>query len=216
MPPRRVSGLPRWGLALNLGVLACSAVHTSRAALAVAGAGACLVGVVLLAHAVAMTTRVGRALAARLGHTVWFYLAASAAMLAGVAGACCWLSWRLAPPMPTRVQGLPHVHLNLLGWVGLAVVGTRGAPRGDVAALEDLLLRVSALVEAHPEIVELDCNPCLMGWWWSTPGSGARWLARRRRWPPAAADRERAMEPGHRRPGTGQVWTGTLVPWSSR
>jgi acyl-CoA synthetase (NDP forming) len=28
-----------------------------------------------------------------------------------------------------------------------------------VAALEDLLLRVSALVEAHPEIVELDCNP---------------------------------------------------------
>ena len=116
-----------------------------------------------------------------------------------------------------RVQGLPHVHLNLLGWVALAVVGTRSAPRGHGAALEDLLLRVSALVEAHPEIVELDCNPCLMGWWWwSTPGSGARWPARRRRWPPAAADRERAMEHGHRRPGTGQVWTGTLVPWSSR
>ena len=59
-----------------------------------------------------------------------------------------------------RVLGLAYVHLNLLGWVvGLAVVGTRGAPRGDVAALEDLLLRVSALVEAHPEIAELDCNP---------------------------------------------------------
>jgi acetate---CoA ligase (ADP-forming) len=28
-----------------------------------------------------------------------------------------------------------------------------------VAALGDLLLRVSALVEAHPEIAELDCNP---------------------------------------------------------
>ena len=28
-----------------------------------------------------------------------------------------------------------------------------------MAALEDLLLRVSALVEAHPEIAELDCNP---------------------------------------------------------
>jgi acetate---CoA ligase (ADP-forming) len=28
-----------------------------------------------------------------------------------------------------------------------------------VAALEDLLLRISALVEAHPEISELDCNP---------------------------------------------------------
>jgi acyl-CoA synthetase (NDP forming) len=28
-----------------------------------------------------------------------------------------------------------------------------------VAALEDLLLRVSALVEAHPAIAEVDCNP---------------------------------------------------------
>jgi acetyl coenzyme A synthetase (ADP forming)-like protein len=37
--------------------------------------------------------------------------------------------------------------------------GYRGAPRADVAALEDLLLRVSALVEAHPEIAELDLNP---------------------------------------------------------
>jgi acyl-CoA synthetase (NDP forming) len=37
--------------------------------------------------------------------------------------------------------------------------GYRGAPKRDVAALEDLLLRVSALVEAHPEIAELDCNP---------------------------------------------------------
>ena len=37
--------------------------------------------------------------------------------------------------------------------------GYRGAPRADVAALGDLLLRVSALVEAHPTIAELDCNP---------------------------------------------------------
>jgi acyl-CoA synthetase (NDP forming) len=37
--------------------------------------------------------------------------------------------------------------------------GYRGAPRADVAALEDLLLRVSALVEAHPAIAEVDCNP---------------------------------------------------------
>jgi ATP-grasp domain len=36
---------------------------------------------------------------------------------------------------------------------------TGGALKADVAALEDLLLRVSALVEAHPEIAELDCNP---------------------------------------------------------
>ena len=37
--------------------------------------------------------------------------------------------------------------------------GYRGAPKADVGALEDLMLRVSALVEAHPEIAELDCNP---------------------------------------------------------
>jgi acetyl coenzyme A synthetase (ADP forming)-like protein len=37
--------------------------------------------------------------------------------------------------------------------------GYRGAPKADVAALEDLLLRVGAMVEAHPEIAELDCNP---------------------------------------------------------
>ena len=37
--------------------------------------------------------------------------------------------------------------------------GYRGAPRCDLAAIEDVLLRVSAMVEAHPEIVELDCNP---------------------------------------------------------
>jgi acyl-CoA synthetase (NDP forming) len=41
--------------------------------------------------------------------------------------------------------------------------GWRGAPKADVAALEDMLLRVSALVEAHPEIAELDLNPVIAG-----------------------------------------------------
>jgi acyl-CoA synthetase (NDP forming) len=39
--------------------------------------------------------------------------------------------------------------------------GYRGAPRADVRAVEDLLLRVSELVEAHPEIAEMDLNPVL-------------------------------------------------------
>jgi acetyl coenzyme A synthetase (ADP forming)-like protein len=39
--------------------------------------------------------------------------------------------------------------------------GYRGAERCDVAAVEDVLLRVSAMVEAHPAIVELDCNPVI-------------------------------------------------------
>jgi acetate---CoA ligase (ADP-forming) len=39
--------------------------------------------------------------------------------------------------------------------------GYRGAERCDTAAVEGVLLKVSALVEAHPAIVELDCNPLI-------------------------------------------------------
>jgi acyl-CoA synthetase (NDP forming) len=39
--------------------------------------------------------------------------------------------------------------------------GYRGSARCDLEAIEDVLLRVSAMVEAHPEIVELDCNPLI-------------------------------------------------------
>jgi acyl-CoA synthetase (NDP forming) len=41
--------------------------------------------------------------------------------------------------------------------------GYRGAPGCDLAAVEDVLLRIGAMVEAHPEIVELDCNPLIAG-----------------------------------------------------
>ena len=41
--------------------------------------------------------------------------------------------------------------------------GYRGAARADVGALEDILVRISALAAAHPEIAELDCNPVLVG-----------------------------------------------------
>jgi acyl-CoA synthetase (NDP forming) len=40
--------------------------------------------------------------------------------------------------------------------------GYRGAPKADVAALEDVLLRVSALVEAHPLVAEMDLNPLVV------------------------------------------------------
>lgn len=40
--------------------------------------------------------------------------------------------------------------------------GYRGAPPRDVAALEAVLLRVSAMVEAHPEIAEMDLNPVMV------------------------------------------------------
>ena len=40
--------------------------------------------------------------------------------------------------------------------------GFRGAPKCDVAGLEDLLLRIAAMVEQHPEIAEMDCNPVIV------------------------------------------------------
>jgi len=40
--------------------------------------------------------------------------------------------------------------------------GHRGGAKADVAALEETLLRVSAMVEAHPEIGEMDLNPVMV------------------------------------------------------
>jgi acyl-CoA synthetase (NDP forming) len=37
--------------------------------------------------------------------------------------------------------------------------GVRGQPAADVGALKDAILKVSAFVEAHPEVKELDLNP---------------------------------------------------------
>ena len=39
--------------------------------------------------------------------------------------------------------------------------GARGEPAVDLPALEQVVLRIGALVDAHSEIVELDCNPVI-------------------------------------------------------
>jgi acetyl coenzyme A synthetase (ADP forming)-like protein len=48
--------------------------------------------------------------------------------------------------------------------------GYRGGEPGDIDAVVDTLLRVSALIEDVPEIYEMDLNPVKVG----TPGSGVR------------------------------------------
>ena len=40
--------------------------------------------------------------------------------------------------------------------------GYRGAAKTDVLALENVLLRLGALADAHPEVAELDCNPIVV------------------------------------------------------
>ena len=40
--------------------------------------------------------------------------------------------------------------------------GYRGSPPLDVGALEDVIVRLGALAAAHPEVIELDCNPVIV------------------------------------------------------
>lgn len=42
------------------------------------------------------------------------------------------------------------------------LTGFRGQPQVDVAALEDTIVRVSALAEDLPQVAELDCNPIIV------------------------------------------------------
>jgi len=48
--------------------------------------------------------------------------------------------------------------------------GYRGRPAADVDALREILLRVSWLAEALPEVAELDLNPVMA----MQPGKGCR------------------------------------------
>jgi nitrite reductase (NO-forming) len=111
-------------LALNLGVLAVlGGVHAGRPLLTAGGAW--LVGAVVAAHAAALAAGIRRALGARLAGTVWFYVAASAALLAGMGLGVLLAGGAAGSADAWRAMRLAHVHLNVLGWVGLAVVGTQ-------------------------------------------------------------------------------------------
>jgi acyl-CoA synthetase (NDP forming) len=65
-------------------------------------------------------------------------------------------SFRIAPLTDADAEELVST-----GKAGRLVVGFRGAPPGDRAALEDLLHRLSRLGEDLPSIAELDLNPVL-------------------------------------------------------
>jgi acyl-CoA synthetase (NDP forming) len=67
-------------------------------------------------------------------------------------------SFRIAPLTDADVD-----ELLSSGKAGRLVAGYRGAPPADVAALGDLLQRLSALGEELPEVTELDLNPVLAG-----------------------------------------------------
>ncbi|WP_027717033.1 acetate--CoA ligase family protein [Desulfovirgula thermocuniculi] len=67
------------------------------------------------------------------------------------------VSFRL---LPVAREEAVRMLRSLRGYRLLA--GYRGVPPADIEALADLLVKVSGLMEAHPEIGELDLNPVLV------------------------------------------------------
>jgi acyl-CoA synthetase (NDP forming) len=66
-------------------------------------------------------------------------------------------TFRLTPLTDVDARELVHS-----GKAGALVAGFRGAPAADADALEELLLRISLLVDEHPAVAELDLNPVLV------------------------------------------------------
>jgi len=108
-------------VALNLGVVATVTgvlTHTWAAVLA----GAVLVGAAAATHGVALVLQLRAALPSRFGATVHYYVAAAAALPVGAG-----LGAALARGLDDRSHGrvlLAHLTVNVLGWLGLTVLGT--------------------------------------------------------------------------------------------
>ena len=108
--------------ALNLAIIGVL-VGVGAELAAVTVAAATLLGVVVVAHLVALLQIARRALMGRFAGTVRFYVAAGLAFVVGISfGALLAVDavpHRLHDPLHAA-----HVHANVFGWVGLTVLGT--------------------------------------------------------------------------------------------
>jgi acetyl coenzyme A synthetase (ADP forming)-like protein len=127
-------------------------------------------------EAQAMDARLSAAGVARRGFVVQAMAGEGVELLVGVVG----------DPVfgPVLACGAGGTQAELLGDVGVRIcpitraeaartirslatfpllTGFRGEQASDLAALEDLLVRVSAMVDSHHEIAELDLNPVIAG-----------------------------------------------------
>ncbi len=118
-PARRPAEAARLAV-LNAGIAAVLAGGAAGAP-ATAIAGAAVVFAAIAAHLAALAAALRRALPARFAVTVRYYLLAGLALLTGIpAGA-----WMLALPDSERPRLLlVHAQVNVLGWVGITVLGT--------------------------------------------------------------------------------------------
>ena len=73
-------------------------------------------------HVVSLMRGMRTGFASRFSSTIWFYIAAGALLLVGITLGT-WLAAHPTEPLHTRLQ-VAHIAVNLLGWIGLTVLGT--------------------------------------------------------------------------------------------
>lgn len=161
-----------WGISVALKAIAPGLVHRTEA-------GAVVVALTtpraVLREATAMDRRLRRAGVTPTGFLVQAMAPAGVEVLAGVAveptfgpvvavaagGAATELLRDTAVRLTPLTERDAHEIVRELRTFPL-LDGFRGAPRCDVAALEDVLLRLGALAEAHDEIIEMETNPLIV------------------------------------------------------
>lgn len=119
-PSRRRSAV-RLG-ALNVGIVGVL-VGVGAAVPAVTAGSAVLLAAVVVGHMLMLRRLADGALSGRFVGTAHFYGAAGAALLAGIVLGAVLAVGSLDPQRQAAVQAA-HVHANLFGWVGFAVLGT--------------------------------------------------------------------------------------------
>ena len=122
---RATNGSRRWQAArqvtLNVGVVTVVAGMVS-AHWSLTLVGSVVVGAAAAGHGIALALQARAALPSRFGATVRYYICASMALPIG-AGLGATLARDPAEPRHGRLM-VAHITLNLLGWVGLTVMGT--------------------------------------------------------------------------------------------
>ncbi|XRQ12100.1 multicopper oxidase domain-containing protein [Actinomadura welshii] len=120
-PPPRRWPMTRLGI-LNAGIAAVLAGVAGGVPLVAAG-GAATVVTVVAAHVTVLAVRGRKALGGRFAHVVGWYVWSGAALTAGGTIGGLLASGRVPPGLHAPMRAA-HAHANILGWVGLAVLGT--------------------------------------------------------------------------------------------
>lgn len=149
-----------WRLGLfNVGAVAVTAGVGSSSWWVVL-VGAIGVGTAVLWHVVVLASGLRGRFGSRFAATIHYYLAAGSLLPLG-AGLGVWLARGLTDPLDARVR-MAHAGVNVLGWVGLTVLGTlvtlwptmlrtrlaEGAEKASRAALPVLVAGIAVVVVA--------------------------------------------------------------------